>query len=159
MFCWSLFVLLYFFFWPLYYLFFFDIRILIAPLVSSNSSYPCPLLAILLRPIDLLAHDVFFYFFIIWLSLCWLYKYFILWKTCYLWITNFRGFRGSTKATNFMNIYIFIFNSTTPTISGFFISWYHQCITFYISANLRTHEMFFVNKPRTLGFTILDISQ
>ena len=38
MFCWSLFVLLYFFFWPLCCLFFFDIRFLIAPLVSSNSS-------------------------------------------------------------------------------------------------------------------------
>ena len=38
MFCRSLFVLLYFFFWPLCCLFFFDIRILIAPLVSSNSS-------------------------------------------------------------------------------------------------------------------------
>jgi hypothetical protein len=38
MFCRSLFVLLYVFFWPLYYLFFFDIRILITPLVSSNSS-------------------------------------------------------------------------------------------------------------------------
>jgi hypothetical protein len=35
MFCRSLFVLLYFFFWPL---FFFDMRILIVPLVSSNSS-------------------------------------------------------------------------------------------------------------------------
>jgi len=34
----SLFVLLYFFFWPLCCLFFFDIRILITPLVSSNSS-------------------------------------------------------------------------------------------------------------------------
>jgi len=33
-----LFVLLYFFFWPLCCLFFFDIRILIVPLVSSNSS-------------------------------------------------------------------------------------------------------------------------
>jgi hypothetical protein len=44
MFCWSLFVLLYFFFWPLCCLFF-DIQILIAPLVPSNSSYtfsiPC----------------------------------------------------------------------------------------------------------------------
>jgi hypothetical protein len=30
---------LYFFCWPLCFLFFFDIRILIAPLVSSNSSY------------------------------------------------------------------------------------------------------------------------
>jgi len=37
MFCWSLFVLLYFFCWPLCCLFF-DIRIMIAPLVSSNSS-------------------------------------------------------------------------------------------------------------------------
>ena len=39
MLCRSLFVLLYFFFWPLCCLFFFDIRILIAPLVSSNSFY------------------------------------------------------------------------------------------------------------------------
>jgi len=39
MFCRSLFVLLFFFFWPLCCLFFFDIRILITPLVSSNSSY------------------------------------------------------------------------------------------------------------------------
>ena len=39
MFCWSLFVLLYFFFLPLCCLFFFDMRILIAPLVSSNSSF------------------------------------------------------------------------------------------------------------------------
>jgi hypothetical protein len=39
MFCRSLFVLLYlFFFWSLCCQFFFDIRILIAPLVSSNSS-------------------------------------------------------------------------------------------------------------------------
>ena len=37
-FCISLFVLLYFFFWPLYSVSFFDIRILITPLVSSNSS-------------------------------------------------------------------------------------------------------------------------
>ena len=36
MFCRSLFVLLYFFFWPLCCLFFFDIRILITLLVSSN---------------------------------------------------------------------------------------------------------------------------
>jgi hypothetical protein len=34
----SLFVLWYFFFWPLCCMFFFDIRILITPLVSSNSS-------------------------------------------------------------------------------------------------------------------------
>ena len=40
MICRSLFVLLYFFFWPLCYLFFFDIRILIIPLVSS--SFPGP---------------------------------------------------------------------------------------------------------------------
>ena len=39
MFCRSLFVLLYFFFWPLCCLFFFDIQILIIPLVFSNSSY------------------------------------------------------------------------------------------------------------------------
>ena len=38
-FCRALFVLLYFFCWPLCCLFFFDIRILITPLVSSNSSY------------------------------------------------------------------------------------------------------------------------
>ena len=37
MFCRSLFVLLYFFFWPLCCLFFFNIRILITPLVSLNS--------------------------------------------------------------------------------------------------------------------------
>jgi hypothetical protein len=39
MFCRSLFVLLSFFFWPLCCLFFFNLRILITPLVSSNSSY------------------------------------------------------------------------------------------------------------------------
>ena len=38
MFCRSLFVLLYFFFWTLSCLFFFDMRILITPLESSNSS-------------------------------------------------------------------------------------------------------------------------
>ena len=38
MFCRLLFVLLFIFFWPLCCLFFFDIRILINPLVSSNSS-------------------------------------------------------------------------------------------------------------------------
>ena len=38
MFCRSLFVLLLIFFWPLCCLLFFDIRILITPLVSSNSS-------------------------------------------------------------------------------------------------------------------------
>ena len=36
-FCRSLFVLWYFFFWPLCCLFFFDLQILITPLVSSNS--------------------------------------------------------------------------------------------------------------------------
>jgi hypothetical protein len=39
MFCRSLFVILSFFFWSLCCLFFFDLRILITPLVSSNSSY------------------------------------------------------------------------------------------------------------------------
>jgi hypothetical protein len=39
MFCRSLFVLLYFFFWPLFCLFFFDIRILITPLVLSSNSF------------------------------------------------------------------------------------------------------------------------
>ena len=39
MFCRSLFVLLSFFFWPLWCLSLFDLRILINPLVSSNSSY------------------------------------------------------------------------------------------------------------------------
>jgi hypothetical protein len=38
-FYWSLFVLFYFFFWPLCCLFFFDIQILVANLVSSNSSF------------------------------------------------------------------------------------------------------------------------
>ena len=38
MFCRSLFVHLYFFFWPLCRLFFFDIRIMVTHLVSSNSS-------------------------------------------------------------------------------------------------------------------------
>ena len=42
MLCRSLFVLLFFFFWPLCCLFFFDIQILIAPLVSSNFSYRNP---------------------------------------------------------------------------------------------------------------------
>ena len=41
MFCRSMFVLLSFFFLQLSCLFFFDIRILINPLVSSNSSYKC----------------------------------------------------------------------------------------------------------------------
>jgi hypothetical protein len=41
MFCRSLFILLYFFFWPLCWLFFFELRILITPLVSSFSSIIC----------------------------------------------------------------------------------------------------------------------
>ena len=41
MFCRSLFVLLSFFIWPLCCLSFFDLRIPIAPLVSSSSSYAC----------------------------------------------------------------------------------------------------------------------
>jgi hypothetical protein len=40
-FCWSLFVLLYFFFWPLCCMFFFDIRILITPLVSFDHCVVC----------------------------------------------------------------------------------------------------------------------
>ena len=59
----SLFVVLCFFFWPLCCLFFFDIRILITPLVSSNSSpssgigdhCPYPILGILFMPFSLLA--------------------------------------------------------------------------------------------------------
>jgi hypothetical protein len=39
LFCRSLIVLLSFFFLPLYYLFFFDLRVLAIPLVSSNLSY------------------------------------------------------------------------------------------------------------------------
>ena len=39
MFCSSLFFLVSFFFWPLCCVFFFDLGILITPLVSSNSSY------------------------------------------------------------------------------------------------------------------------
>ena len=35
-----------FFFWPLCCLFFYDIRILIAPLVSSNSSFNCSLIVL-----------------------------------------------------------------------------------------------------------------
>ena len=42
MFCRSLFVLLYFFFWPLCCLSFFDIRILITPLVSCGHCVVCP---------------------------------------------------------------------------------------------------------------------
>ena len=53
MFCRSLFVLLYFFFWPLCFLFFFDIRILITPLVSSNSSYMLDIV------VSLITHDKF----------------------------------------------------------------------------------------------------
>jgi hypothetical protein len=41
MFCRSLFALLYFFFWPLCCVFFSDIRTLITPMVSSNSSWEC----------------------------------------------------------------------------------------------------------------------
>ena len=40
MFCRSLFVILYFFLWPLYCLFFFDLMNLITPYVSSNSFFP-----------------------------------------------------------------------------------------------------------------------
>jgi hypothetical protein len=54
MFCESFFVILSFFFWPLCCLFFFDLRILITPLVSSNSSYilffPIVILLVFLHP-------------------------------------------------------------------------------------------------------------
>ena len=48
MICRSLFVLLYFFFWPLCCLFFFDIRILITPLVSSIVVYQIYLILVIL---------------------------------------------------------------------------------------------------------------
>ena len=50
MFCRLLFVLLFIFFWPLCCLFFFDIRILINPLVSSNSSSGCIHFEIIIMP-------------------------------------------------------------------------------------------------------------
>jgi hypothetical protein len=59
MFCRSLFVLLYFFFWQLCRLVFFDIRILITPLVSSNSSNRW------------LSIDASYQFLLIWLSGFW----------------------------------------------------------------------------------------
>jgi len=59
MFCRSLFVLLYFFFWPLCCLFFFDIRILITTLVSPNSFYREPCI------------DASYQFRLIWLSDFW----------------------------------------------------------------------------------------
>jgi hypothetical protein len=59
MFCRSLFVLLYFFFWQLCRLVFFDIRILITPLVSSNSSN---------RGLSI---DASYQFLLIWLSGFW----------------------------------------------------------------------------------------
>ena len=68
-FVWSLFVLLYFFFWPLCYLFFFDIRTLIAPLVSSNSSYQLSLY-IVTTCLMLLYFNVSFIF---WIFTVWLY--------------------------------------------------------------------------------------
>jgi hypothetical protein len=51
MFSRSLFVLLYFFFWPLCCLFFFDIRILIDPLGSSNSSIGALKVSVIYKPI------------------------------------------------------------------------------------------------------------
>jgi hypothetical protein len=50
--CRSLFVLLYFFFWPLCFLFFFDLRILITSLVSSNSSKKYQFHSFWLDPIE-----------------------------------------------------------------------------------------------------------
>ena len=69
----TLLVILYFFFWPLCFLFFFDIRILITPLVSSNSSCPFVLfllaivLSVLLRYTD---SDYPFGIFKLFLSFC-----------------------------------------------------------------------------------------
>jgi len=82
MFCRPLFVLLYFFFWELCCLFFYALRILITPLVSSNSSYigfwNCS---------DHIVFIIFFFSF---------YSYF-----CYSskWILTVRG-----KDTNMINI-------------------------------------------------------
>jgi hypothetical protein len=58
-FCRSLFVLLYFFFWPLCCLFYFDIRILITPLVSSNSS--CTHLRLLRLVLCCMVHRIWFF--------------------------------------------------------------------------------------------------
>jgi hypothetical protein len=72
MFCWSLFVLLYFFFWPLFCLFFFDIRILITSLWYLLSI----VLSVLLRYTD---SD---YSFGIFWPLCCLFFFF--WPLCCL---------------------------------------------------------------------------
>ena len=53
MFCRSLLVLLSFYFWPLCCLSFFDLRFLITPLVSSNSSEDKRLLFVLLIFVEL----------------------------------------------------------------------------------------------------------
>ena len=70
MFCWSLFVLSYFFFSPLCCLFLFDIQILISPLVSSNPSYnfllhhfqefvfPLPMVGVVVKSSALSQHKV-----------------------------------------------------------------------------------------------------
>ena len=62
--CRSLFVLLYFFFWSLCCVSFFDLRILITPLVSSNSSYCLHAFILCLNIVTPLvnAHDKFIVF-------------------------------------------------------------------------------------------------
>ena len=78
-----MFVLLYFFFWPLCCLFFFDIRILITPLVSSNSSCPFVLfllaivLSVLLRYTD---SDYHFGIFKLFLFMLFIFIY-VYWNT------------------------------------------------------------------------------
>jgi hypothetical protein len=62
MFCRSLFVLLSFFFWPLYWLSFFDLRILFTPLVFSNSS-----VCLLKRDI---VSNLFWSVIVVWPSVC-----------------------------------------------------------------------------------------
>jgi len=53
---WSMFVALSFFFWPLCCLFFFDLRILITSLVSSNSSRNTPIYSIFVFQISQIVH-------------------------------------------------------------------------------------------------------
>jgi hypothetical protein len=63
MFCRSLFVLLYSFFWPLCCLFFFDLQIIITPLVASNSSSTCLTLRLFLPFSEILIwmSDIYIY--------------------------------------------------------------------------------------------------
>ena len=92
-FCRSLFVILFFFFWPLCCLSFFDLLILITPFVSSNSS--CIHLTIYLS---------------IWLSIC-LYIYISystsLWRRQIKVITKLpnseQSYKGKVKTHNYIN--------------------------------------------------------